>query len=143
MPIGSRATADQLRRELVRVGTELLVATLTGGLRDPTPQHGETTYAAKLDPAELELDWTQPTDVLDRVVRVGGAWTRFRGKRLKVLGAEPTPGGSLGHAALNGTVVGTGDGALRLVEVQPEGKAPMSADAWVRGLHAQPDERLG
>jgi methionyl-tRNA formyltransferase len=146
VPVGPRTTADELRRELVREGTDLLVATLTAGLDDPEPQAEDgATYAAKLDPSELELDWTQPAAVLHRVVRVGGAWTWSRGKRLKVLAAEPEPAGPTGPlepGRLAGTLVGTGDGALRLVTVQPEGKAPMSADSWLHGLRPSRDERL-
>jgi methionyl-tRNA formyltransferase len=44
---------------------------------------------------------------------------------------------------LDGVAVGTGDGALRLVTVQPEGKAPMPAAAWVNGLRLEVGERLG
>ena len=88
VPIDSRVTADALRRQLVEVGSELLCTTLDTGLHDPTPQEGEVTYAAKLTPADLEIDWGATADVIDRVVRVGGAWTTWRGRRLKVLDAE-------------------------------------------------------
>ena len=90
--IGAEETAAELRRELVEVGTRLLVATLAGGLYNPQPQQGEPTYAAKLDADDLRLDWTRPAIELARVVRVGGAWTTFRGRRLKVLTATPAPG---------------------------------------------------
>ncbi len=142
VPIAARATAAGLRSELCRVGTALLIDTLTDGLPDPVPQEGEATYAAKLDPAELELDWRRPALVLDRVVRVGGAWTTFRGHRLKVLAAEPALGGH-DPGCLDGTRVATGQGVLVLRAVQPEGKTPMDAAAWVRGARPQPGERLG
>ena len=143
--IGARATAESLRRELVDVGTELLVSTLGRGLQDPQPQEGTPTHAAKLDPAELELDWMRPATDLDRIVRVGGAWTTWRGRRLKVVSAEPVPAPAapLGPGVLGGTEVGSGDGVLRLLTVQPEGKAVMAASAWVNGLHVQPGDRLG
>lgn len=142
VPIGARTTGAQLRAELVEVGTELLVRTLQSGLGEPEPQQGEPTYAAKLDPAELRLDWAAPAVQLDRVVRLGGAWTTVDGRRLKVLDAEPIPAadapplapGALEGAA--GVVVGTGDGALRLLVVQPEGKPSMGAAAWWRGARA-------
>ena len=89
VPIDSRVTADALRRQLVEVGSELLCTTLDTGLHDPTPQEGEVIYAAKLTPADLEIDWGATADAIDRVVRVGGAWTTWRGRRLKVLDAEP------------------------------------------------------
>jgi methionyl-tRNA formyltransferase len=55
----------------------------------PTPpQVGEPTYAAKLSPDDLRLDWATPASVRDRQIRLGGAWTTFRDKRLKVHAAE-------------------------------------------------------
>jgi methionyl-tRNA formyltransferase len=120
---------------------------LRDGLSDPQPQQGEPTYAAKLDPAELELLWEQPATILDRLVRVGGAWSAFRGRRLKVVAAEPVGRDAAVRASapgvFDGVEVATGDGALRLVTVQPEGKAPMPADAWLNGLHQQGGEQLG
>jgi methionyl-tRNA formyltransferase len=142
VPIGPRATAEQLRTELVDVGTELLVDVLSRPLGPSAPQEGETTYAAKIDPAELELDWTRPADELDRWVRVGGAWTTFRGRRLKVVAAEPGPR-SAAPGELAGDAVGAGRGSLRLLTVQPEGKAPMRWRDFANGAHPQDGERLG
>ena len=45
-------------------------------------------YAAKIDPAELRIDWSRPVEEIDRLIRVGGAWTTFRGDRLKIHAAE-------------------------------------------------------
>jgi methionyl-tRNA formyltransferase len=140
--IGAEETADELRDRLVAVGTRLLVRTLQVGLGEPVPQVGEATYAAKLDPAEFEIDWRRPAVELHRLVRLGRAWTTFRGKRLKVLAAGVAPAGPA-PGAIDGVVVGTGDGALELVAVQPEGKAPLVAAAWRNGARPTPDERLG
>ncbi len=121
----------------------MLVTHLRAGLPEPVPQQGEPTYAAKIEPDELRLDWSQPAVQLHRVVRLGRAWTTFRGRRLGVLAARvvesgPAPG------ALEDLVVGAGDGAgLSLVEVRPEGRAAMAADAWARGARPEPGERLG
>jgi methionyl-tRNA formyltransferase len=142
VPIAPRMTAVELRSELVRVGTELLLGTLSTGLEDPQPQHGEPTYAAKVEPAELRLDWSQSADVLDRLVRVGGAWTTIRDRRLKVLAAEPAEG-ALEPGTIDGVEVGTGRRLLRLVAVQPEGRRPLPAHEWVKGLRPMPGERLG
>ena len=53
VPIGPEQTADELRDELVSVGSRLLVSQLVAGLGEPVPQQGEVTSAAKIDPAEL------------------------------------------------------------------------------------------
>ena len=123
-------TAAELRTRLTELGTNLLLQLLRRasdgrGLPEPRPQEGEPTYAAKLSPQELRLDWSQPPEQLERVVRVGGAWTTFRGKRLKV------------HRAR------VGDGELELLVVQPEGKGRMNASDWARGARWKPDEALG
>ena len=81
--------------------------------------------------------------MLDRVVRVGGAWTTVRGRRLKVLDGGRRTTGAGEPGVLDGVEVGTGDGSLRLLSVQPEGKGPMSAEAWANGARLAPHERLG
>src|SRR4051812_4599012 len=88
VPIEDRMTAAGLRDELVAVGSEMLVDELTAGLGDAQPQVGEPTYAAKITSEELRIDWTRSPVEIDRLVRVGGAWTALRGRRLKVLTAE-------------------------------------------------------
>jgi methionyl-tRNA formyltransferase len=144
VPIRRDATATELRAELVGVATELLVELLDGSLPEPVPQVGEPTYAHKIDPAELQLDWRQPAEQLDRWVRVGGAWTTFRGKRLKVQAADVlATAGEPGVLAGDAATVGTGAGSLRLVTVQPEGRAPMAWREFANGAHPAAGERLG
>ncbi len=142
VPIGPETTVDELRSALVAEGTSLLLAQLRDGLSPPQPQVGEPTYAAKIDPSELQLDWSQPAVHLDRLVRIGRAWTSFRGQRLRVLRARLAPAGP-GPGELDGLVVGAADGALELLEVQPEGKAAMAAHAWINGARPRLGERLG
>jgi methionyl-tRNA formyltransferase len=130
VPIRPRATADELRTELVRVGTDQLVRCLTAPLGEPVPQQGEPLYAAKIRPEELHIDWSAPTNEIDRLVRLGGAWTTFRGKRMKIVEAE-----------LDGTAQGVTPG-FRLLRVQPEGKPVMAYADWVRGARPAADERF-
>lgn len=141
--IGPDETADELRGRLSALGDDLLVEALRSGFPDPRPQTGAITYAHKIDPSELELDWRRPALELHRVVRVGGAWTTFRGRRLKVwrtrvVDAPPGPPGRL-----DGVVVATGDGGLELIEVQPEGRRRVDAASWRNGARPRPDEVLG
>lgn len=136
--IGPDETVDELRSRLTEAGTRLLVGNLRdGGLGEPTPQAGEATYAHKIDPAELQIDWSQPALAIHRVVRVGGAWTTFHGRRLKVWRTTLSAGDSAGVAAP------TGDGTIQLLEVQPEGKPRMPATAWANGARWPSDEPLG
>lgn len=148
LPIGPDATAAELREELAELGARLLVSTLEAGLGEPTPQTGEPTYAKKITPRVLHLDWTRPAAELHRVVRVGGAWTTFRDRRLRVWDAHVADGpaaGAPGTVALAGgvPVVATGEGALVLDEVQPEGKGRVPGPAWANGARLADDEVLG
>lgn len=145
-PITDTSTASQLRADLAHLGSALLLDQLTNGLAAAQAQVGEATYAAKVDPRELIIDWTRSALEIDRLVRVGGASTTARGRRLRVVRARPLAGAEHGAAApgtLTGTAVATGAGWLELLEVQPEGKRPMAAGDWVRGARPTPDERLG
>lgn len=143
VPIGPDETAADLRDRLTALGTDVLVRRLRDGLGDPEPQLGAPTYASKIERDELELHWSEPAAHLHRVVRVGRAWTTFRGKRLGVLRAALVGRGP-GPGILDGLVVGAGDGAgLELVEVQPAGRAAVPATAWRNGARPTPRERLG
>jgi methionyl-tRNA formyltransferase len=137
VPIGPTDTLDTLRDELVRVGSDLLVAALTEGLGEPVPQEGEPVYASKIRPEERHLDLSRPADEVDRVIRLGRAWTEHDGKRLRILQAEVSSE-SVGAGELvltpDEVLLGCGAGSLSLLEVQPEGKAPMAASAWRNGL---------
>jgi methionyl-tRNA formyltransferase len=148
-PIAGHETAGELRARLVGLGTELLVATLPAiPTTTPSPQVGTPTYAEKLKVEEFELDWEQPAVDLARVIRAAnprpGAWTTDHGSRLKIWRCRPLsasvdepPGTVFGH-----TRVATGEGALELVEVQPEGRRVMPANAWLAGRRA-PSKLLG
>ncbi len=140
VPIGARATGESLRAELVRVGTELLVDRLRKGLRSPVPQEGEPTYAAKIGPDDLRLDWASPARQRDRQVRLGGAWTVFRDKRFKVHEVELIDPDAAG-ADIVDAVAGVA-GGLRLVTVQPEGKAPMPYRDFANGARPTVGERF-
>jgi methionyl-tRNA formyltransferase len=136
LAVGPDETADELRVRLVEVGTDLLVSTLADGLPEPVPQVGEATYAAKITPDELQIDWTQPAQAIHRLVRIGGAWTTDGGRRLKVWRTACPPAG-------DGPRVPAADGELELVEVQPEGKARMPGTAWANGARWRPGQHLG
>ena len=150
--IGADETADELRGRLADLGSKLLAEHLAGGragLPPGRPQVGETTYAAKVEPAERRLRFELPADVVNRTVRIGQAWTTFRGARLLVRRAVPAtaPEGSPREGVpgeLWGTHVRTGGGGwLRLDRVQPQGRTELDAAAWVRGARPAPGERLG
>ena len=146
-PIGVDESLDELRGRLVAIGTELLLDALGHGLGPAEAQVGDVTHAAKIIPAELALDFSASAAHLHRTVRLGDAWTSFRGKRLKVwqtravsrdeVAAQLEPG------QVDGSHVGTGDGLLEIVVVQPEGKGRQSFAAWRNGARPTPADRFG
>jgi methionyl-tRNA formyltransferase len=142
--IGADQTAEELRQVLTEEATDLLLSQLRQGLSPGRPQYGEPTYAAKIDPAELRLDWSRAAGELHRLVRLGHAWTTFRGRRLGILrsGVAQSAGDALEPGELRRVEVGTGAGHLELVLVQPEGRAPMTAEAWENGARVAPGDRL-
>ncbi|MDQ6909941.1 MAG: methionyl-tRNA formyltransferase [Actinomycetota bacterium] len=144
--IGPEDTADDLRNRLGELGTQMLLRALREGLPEASPQVGDPTYAAKIEAREHELDWSRPAVEVHRVVRLGQAWTTFRGRRLKVRRARPAEGstalavGAVDPATLR---VGTGEGSLELVDVQPEGKPVQAATAWRNGAHLTARDHFG
>jgi methionyl-tRNA formyltransferase len=132
--ISSDDTGDSLRDCLTAIGSEMLVRCLRTGLGTPTPQVGDPTYAAKLSMNDLRIDWSLPASVIDRLIRLGGAWTTADGRRLKVVSATMQSGDPIGATGqLVGAVVQTGNGLLRLDRVRPEGKGVMSMKDWLNG----------
>lgn len=134
--IGPDETAAELRGRLVDVGSTLLVESLLEGLPPARPQVGDATYAHKVTPDDLRIDWSSPTTVIHRQVRVGGAWTTRDGERFKVWRTSTTTTG-------DGVVHRTGDGTIELLEVQPAGKPRLDAAAWANGARWSDDDRLG
>ncbi len=140
--IGVDDTLVDLWERMADIGASLLVEAMAAGFVDGQPQIGEVVYARKLTTEDRRLDWSQSAEELHRVVRVGGAWTTFRGERFKVHDAKVAANGSGVAGEIDGVTVSCKDGALELVVVQPAGKPRMDVDAWRNG--AQPDgERLG
>ena len=149
-------TSGDLLTRLAFAGAGLLSATMDGiedGSLQAVPQDTEgVSFAPKITVADARIDWTAPALRVDRVVRAcspsPGAWTTFRGERLKVRTAEVAPehtGGEPGEIAAGKKAVhvGTGSHGVRLLWVQPQGKKPMQAADWARGVRIQPGERLG
>jgi methionyl-tRNA formyltransferase len=155
-PIHPRDTAGELLERLAVSGAELLRRTIDGieaGELGPVPQPQEgVSIAPKLRPGDVRIDWATPAMHIDRLVRAAtpapGPWTTFRGSRLKlgpVLPAVESPGLAPGEisSAVDGIEVGTATAPVVLTTVQPEGRGPMDAAAWARGVRLVPGESLG
>jgi methionyl-tRNA formyltransferase len=117
------------------VGSDVLIELLTRGLSSVTPQMGDATYAAKISSSEACIDWNDAAIAIDRKIRALRAFTTIDGVRLRILEAHISHGASTARPGQCGddAVVATGEGSLVLIRVQPEGKNPMDAVAWLRG----------
>jgi methionyl-tRNA formyltransferase len=155
-PIGPRDTSGDLLDRLAVAGARLLVEVLDGieaGTAAAVPQpHEGVTLAPKLTVEDAEVRWGEPAFAVDRRVRActpaPGAWTVFRGERLKLgpvtveAGGPPLEPGSV-LAERGRVLVGTATDPVALGEVQPAGRKSMPADAWGRGVRMAVGERLG
>lgn len=132
-PIEADESASCLTRRLAALGATLLVDALDGGLGVAQPQQGEATYAAKIGPDDLRMDWSRRAVELQRIVRLGRAWTVWRNQRVLVLSSKLVAGQGV-PGTIGKDCVFTGDGAMQLLEVQPQGKRSMDGASWLRGV---------
>jgi methionyl-tRNA formyltransferase len=155
-----RATAGEALQALAADGAKLLVATMDAiadGTARPEPQSAEgVSYAAKISVADARVDWNAHAQAIDRQIRActpdPGAWTTFRGGRLKLGPVLPTPAagrveGRVPPGVLSPgkerVVVGTATDPVVLSYVAPAGKKWMAAEAWARGARIEDGERFG
>ncbi|MFH0516906.1 methionyl-tRNA formyltransferase [Streptomyces sp. M41] len=149
-------TSGDLLTRLAFAGAGLLAATMDGiedGALKAVPQPSEgITLAPKVNVEDAHIDWTAPALRIDRLVRgctpAPGAWTVFRGERLKLISVQQVAGrDDLAPGALsvgkNNVYVGTGSYAVELLWVQAQGKKPMRAADWARGVRIGDGERVG
>jgi methionyl-tRNA formyltransferase len=137
-------TTESLANRMSESGGPLLVKTLRG-LRDgtikPVPQEGESNYVPMLKKEDGRIDWSRPARELCNFVRGmhpwPGAFTYLDGTRIKLIRARCVPGhgepGTIVKVARDFFEVGTGDGLLEVLELQPEGKRAMFARAFMMG----------
>lgn len=147
LPIG-RQTTGELTAELAALGARMMVevlAKLPGLPAMAQPEDG-VVYAHKIDKAEARIEWHQPALSLDRLVRAmqpsPGAWFESAGGRVKLIAAQAVEGAGAPGTLIGADQIATGEGALRLVTVQPEGKARMAAADWLRGRRLSPGEAV-
>lgn len=150
-PIMADETAGSLHDKLASLNADLLgrvVDQLPELLAQQTPQDdANANYAAKISPAEAEIDWTKPAEQIDRHIRafapVPGAWFTGPRGRIKVrkatidrsaeLAGDARPGQFIGCDADGHMQIATGEGVITLETVQPAGKKPMDAAAFLNG----------
>lgn len=166
--ISNEATTGEIHDELADLGGELLLDTLhqlAMGRLIATPQTGESNYAPLLKREHEGLDWSRRATKLHDQIRGlnpwPGAFATFRGENLKIWRGMPcleldkgmdadasskaatVEPGQILQVLEDGLVVQTGEGVLRILEVQPAGKRAMPAKDFFNGRHGQVGEKLG
>lgn len=153
-PIGPDETAGELAARLAELGAAALVdalSLLTGGVARPEPQDpAGATLAPKFDRDDARLNWSDEAEALARRVRAfdpaPGAWALHGDKPLKLFGAAASsqpgePGRIL--AAGDRLVIGCGQSALSVREIQPAGRGRLPVADWIRGRGIAVGDRLG
>jgi len=125
-----------LRDRLGHLALPLLIDICSNGVSSQQAQVGDVVIARKISTNDLAITWSSSPDQISRQVRLGNAFTFFEGKRFKVHEvsrvSEQLPEGSISFN--DGMVlVGTREGSLQLLTVQPEGKPRIAASEWARG----------
>jgi len=152
-PIAPDETGGELSERLSELGAEALIEALTmmdEGELEPRPQDSaKATFAPKIKREEERLDWTCPAETIALKVRAfdpkPGAWTSCRGNELKLFGAKAVDGAAESGLVLRADdqlVVAALAGAVSVAEVQPAGRARMSARAFVNGRGIAAGDRL-
>ncbi len=150
-PIDFDDTTSTLHDRLAAMGATLMRDTLDKlerGETTETPQAEDgVTYAHKITPAEARIDWTRPAREVDCAIRglspAPGAWFELDGVRVKALLSRLGQGdGAPGEVLDDNLLIACGEGAVRLLTVQREGRGPLAADVFLRGQAVPTGARL-
>lgn len=146
IPYGFNST--DLFDALSHLGTEALLDALELILdgNSPTPQSGTPTIARKVSKEECRIVWEAETISTLRKIRAfsanPGVFSFIRGDSIKILSAREGEAELQPGELNNSGQVGTGDGAIQLIEVVPAGKRAMAVSDWLNGFKLQPGERF-
>lgn len=149
--ITDNMTALDLHDRLSRLGADLMVRAMAaldrGALQLKKQSEDGVTYAAKIDKAEARIDWSKPAHAVLRHIHglspFPGAWAELENARVKILRCELAKGsGAPGEVLDDQLTIGCGEGAIRIIELQREGKARMQATEFLRGVKVEPPMRL-
>lgn len=155
-PILDDETFGELQLRLSEMGAAALIEALAlveAGAATQRPQNdAEATYAAKIDRETTRIDWSGEAVVACRAIRgydpVPGALTTLRGASVKLFGAKVAgagcgPSGEILDLDGSGMLIACGRGAVRVLDVQPEGKRRLAVEEWARGRGVAVGDRLG
>jgi len=158
-PIATDETSDDVERDLAEIGARLLLATIPGlseGVAEVSQDDSAATYAPRLTKDDGRIDWTWPAERIHNLIRGLHPWphaaTFFGSQRFILHRSKPVRDpvravpGTILEALGDRLLVAAGAGQVEIVEIQPEGKRPMSVREFLAGhaltagsiLHASP-----
>ncbi len=152
LEIGAFETSLELAPRLSALGADLIVQALRNleHLTFTPQNHDLATHARMLEKEDGLIDWSKTTmqsfDQFRGVAGWPGSFTHHQQKLLKVHAMRPASGKGKHGEILRlekGVIVATSDGALELLEVQPEGKPKLSALEWAKGFQIKMGTVLG
>jgi methionyl-tRNA formyltransferase len=155
VPITDTMTAADLHDALAPLGAGLMVRAMgaleKGALQLRKQDVDGVTYATKIEKTEARVEWNKPAHSLLRHIHglspFPGAWSEIGGEgeaaRIKILRCELAEGSGTPGAVLDDRLtIACGEGAIRILELQRAGKAPMKAAEFLRGTPLKPPARL-
>jgi methionyl-tRNA formyltransferase len=155
LAITDKMTAADLHDALAPLGADLMVRAMgalgRGALQLTKQSEAGVTYAAKIDKAETRIDWNRPArDVLRHIHGLSpfpGAWCEMaiddEPVRVKILRCELANGSGVPGGLLDEHLtIACNEGAIRILDLQRAGKAPMKAADFLRGTPLKPPLRL-
>jgi methionyl-tRNA formyltransferase len=147
--INDDETYGELALRLSELGANALIESLAliemGKAPEEAQDESRATYASKVDREATRVLWMHDAKTVSRIIRAydprPGAFTTLRGETVKLFGARLAPRGESAAAGQviaggddgEGLVVACGEGAIRVLQVQPAGKKRMSGGEWLRG----------
>ena len=147
--IDDATTAASLHDRLAEIGAKAMVDILAAPLHAGTPQPEEgATYAKKIDKAEAHIDFGKSAQEVLRHIHglspFPGAWMLVNGTRIKVLRCEIAEGSAAPGSFIDDALtIACGQGAIRCIELQREGKGVMDAATFLRGFAIAAGTRAG
>ena len=138
--ITARTTSAVLHDELAALGARLIVKALQDPSVHGTPQaHEGVTYARKITKLEARIDFLKPAEEVRNHIHglspFPGAWCMIAGSRVKLLNVEAVNRQGVAGIALDDHLtIACGDGAVRVVNLQREGRGPMDVETFLRGF---------
>ena len=158
VPLAEDETGGSLFDKLSQAGARLCVKVLKdleegNAVREKQPEESTTPYASMISKKMGEIDWNRSAKSIEQLIRGLDPWpsayTKLQGKTLKLWKAEAqkenVPEGVPGEVVKverDTFCIQTGDGILKIEEVQLEGKKRMDTAAFLRGFHLSQGERL-